>query len=101
MASFFVENWIWCLVAGVWVIHKFKHYLPSGNIEDLGESGTFSSLNEARMKTYKQASKDFPKSEVDIHDTFDESGNYFIITVKALVGEIVDFIFMPIPPPEK
>lgn len=101
MLSFFLNNWLCCLAGGLWVIHKFKHYLPSGKIEDLGESGRYNSINQARVQTYRKASDEFPKNEVDIHDTWDGDGKYFIVTVKAIATSIIEFIFMPIPPPEK
>lgn len=67
----------------------------------MGESGKYSSIHEARVKTYRKASDEFPQNEVDIHDTWDDDGKYFIVTVKAVATSIIEFIFMPIPPPEK
>lgn len=92
--NFSKMEWYWYLIGGIWVVHKFKYYLPSGNILDEGESGIYNSYNEARFKSYKNAREQFPNENIELEDLEDENGKYFL--VRVVIG-IIQFIFMPIP----
>lgn len=100
--TYIIEHWHYALLFAGWTVYKFKHYLPSGTIQNLGQVGEYATCDEARVKTYRNARTEFPDRDIEIDDLSDKNGKYFIIRVckEAVVG-IVEFLFMPIPPPQK
>lgn len=90
---FIINHWQLFLLAAVWTVYKFQHYIPSGRDVDLGDSGEYNSYNEARLKTYRKVSNEYPVKDVSIFDGKHDDGQPFFL-ISVVVG-ICEFLFVP------
>lgn len=86
-------EWYHFVFIGLYVVHKFRHYIPSGKFVDDGPVGEFKTLNEARFTTYKKVHEEHPDKDIHLEDTQDRHGAYFVI--KYIIG-IIEFIIVPV-----
>ena len=91
--TFLIDNLLLFSVIGVWVVYKFKNYIPLNEDIDDGEDGPFASYNEARVKTYRKVSNQYPNEEVNLSDfDHDDGSPGWMITV---IYGLFEFIFIP------
>lgn len=82
------------LMAGVWVVYKFQHFIFRKHPEEKEEVGRYKTKEEAYVKTRQMLKNDFPNrhdmAEKSEHE--DELGTFWMI---EFFNTIVTFIFIP------